>query len=105
MWLHQLLPLVAMPVIFTFGFYIESQTRFTTQLWRTLTRRTVDRVVNPQQGYRGLECGFQAAYLAHCRLKYTCSEIIPNLAIQEIKSVSHQLAVGISRRRVLTSMV
>lgn len=49
-----------------------------------LTWYTLDCVVNAQQRNRSLIRRLQASDFAHGRLKYTCRDVVPNLAIHQV---------------------
>lgn len=61
----------------------------------------MNRIIDSQQRHRSLESRLQAANLAHRRLEHTRAQVVPDLAVEKVKPIAHQLALRVSRRRVL----
>jgi hypothetical protein len=65
----------------------------------------MNRIINPEEAHRRLKRALQTLHLAHRWLQHARSDIVPDLALEQIEPVPEQRTFRVSRGRILPRVV
>lgn len=65
----------------------------------------MDSIVDTEKRHRGFERALQALHFAHCGLKDAGRHVVSYFAVEQIKSVTQEDLLWVSRRRILAGVM